>query len=140
MDINAAVLGIIEDLFRQYLAVGDNDNKLGLNAFKHFERRAVPHLGRLNNGNAHFERKLLDGRGGEHAVPALGLIGLSEYSADLAAAVKKPLKAGHRKIGGAHKYRSHQTFSLLKTLWVKRIPSRWSISWQKQRALRASPL
>ena len=112
---------------------------------------AVPQLGGLMHRDIVGQSALLHRRSLKLHTPVLGLVRLGEHPADLVTRLNQSLQRGHREIGRTHKEDSHASSSSAiissnsslvyrrPASSVNRWPSRWSSSWQKQRATISSP-
>ena len=110
----------------------------------------LPEILRLEYGNPGSQGRLLHGRGRQLHAPALGPVRLGIDSYYLEAVCQDPFQAGGRNVRSAHKDNTHGHPSSLcsfisssvryrSMISVYTMPSRWSSSWQKHRAISSSP-
>ena len=150
--VDRAELRQREHFIRQNAPVGHHHQNIRFEALKLSKRGAVAHFFRLEYGKPRPERKLLHrGKAQLHPAP-LGLVRLGEHTDDFKMLVEQLFERGRREIRRPHKNDPHSapyssstaarissSVSMRSALEVKTMPSRWSISWQKQRAVRPVP-
>ena len=147
MDIYGTVFRQSQNVIGQDAAVGHHHQDIRGQGLDLRIGGAVPHFLRLADRQAVGQGQLLH-RGKSHLhAPALGLIRLGKDAHHVELLVQQLLQRGRRKIRRAHKHDTHQnspvsissSVSIRSHFWVKRMPSRWSSSWQKQRPVRPTP-
>ena len=155
MDVDAAQLGVVQDLLGEDPAIGGHHDEVGGQTLDGLQGGAVPQLGGLEDRDVVLQGNHLHRGGQELHAPVLGLVRLGEDAHDLVAGFDESLEGGHRKVRGAHEQDLHQSSSTSRSprssmasmsasvmrtshsslyIW----PSRWSVSWQKQRAVMPS--
>ena len=106
MHVQAAVLRNIQYGLGQNLAVGNDDDDIGLKCRQFGYDLFVPQRIRLQHGNPQFQSLFLYGRKGHLFPSAPLLIGLAVHCSDIEALIVQRLQGRHGKIGRPHKYDS----------------------------------
>ena len=150
VDVHRPVGRDREQVIRQNAAIGHNNENVRPQALEISQRRAVAHLCRLEHRQPRRERDLLDRARLELHAAVFRLVRLREYADHVKPLVEQALQGHGRKIRRAHKHDAHAPHpfaccssssgeSIRIALSMNRTPSRWSISWQKARAVRPRP-
>lgn len=150
MDVHRTIRSHCEQIIRQDAAIGHNDENVRLQALEIGQRRAITHLCRLEHWEPRRERDLLDRTRLELHAAIFRLVRLREHADHVKPLVEQALQGHGREIRRAHKHNAHAPHpfaccssssgeSIRMALSMNRTPSRWSISWQKARAVRPWP-
>ena len=150
MDVDRAIGSHCEQIIRQNATIGHDDENVRPQALESGQRRTVAHLCRLEHRQPRRERDLLDRARLELHAAVFRLVRLREYADHVKPLVEQALQGHGRKIRRAHKHDAHAPHpfaccssssgeSIRMALSMNRTPSRWSISWQKARAVRPWP-
>ena len=150
MDIDRPIGRRCEQIIRQNAAIGHNDENIRLQALEICQRRAVAHLCRLKHREPRRKCDLLDRARLELHAAVFRLVRLCEHTNHIKVFIEQALQGHGRKIRRAHENDAHTPHpfaccssssgeSIRMALSMNRMPSRWSISWQKARAVRPRP-
>ena len=156
MHVDRAIGRRVQNVLRQDLAVGRHYDELRCQLLHDAQSFAVPHFHRLVHWQADRQGIFLYRRK-RHFVPSvLRLVRLGEHTAHVVPVLHQPLQGRHGEVGRAHEQyphsfsspfsasarRMYSSSSSSVSRWsvcsTNRWPSRCSISWQKQRAVRPS--
>ena len=107
MDIDGAILGIVQQFFRQDLAVGCHDNQLRIQGLHDSHRFTVTGFHRLVNLQILGQRIFLHGSGLHFVSTVLGLVRLGDHTANFMAVFHQALQGRHSKIRRSHKQDPH---------------------------------
>ena len=155
MDVEGVTKGEIMDRPGDDLPVGDDDVDVGGGRPDPLERGFVrSDADRLDDREAPFQGEGFDRRGRQAATASGRPVGLGDDELDRMARVEQSAKGGesggrapeedgpHGCLAAAAFFLSFFLISVrfrAESFSTKRMPSRWSISWQKARANRSSP-
>ena len=107
MQVDAAVLGYMQQLRRDDAAVGHHHDDLRGQLLDDVIRRPVPQSAGLIDRDSTLHRQLFDRRGRQDLLAAHRLIAAGKYRADLVPGVQQGLQAGSGNIRGAHEQDTH---------------------------------
>ena len=149
MNVDAAPGGNIQHCLGQNSAVGHHRNHIRLQSPQLLHPGRIPEAGGLVDRDPMGLGQLLHRGLGQLHPPVLGGIRLGIHRHHIKAPGEKSLQAGGGNLRCAHKYNAHRipphicsiSSSVRKreTFSVYKCPSKCSSSWQKQRAISASP-
>ena len=153
MDVDTALGRSGQNVIGEDTPIGCYHNEFRSQLLNQGQSGAIPQLCGLIHRDIVGQGTLLHRRGLELHTPVFGLIWLGEYAAQVVTCLDQGLQRGYREIRRAHKEDPHacsspsasissSSSSLVYSRSVSsenRWPSRWSISWQKQRATMSSP-
>ena len=150
VNVNAPEGGHVQYLLREDPAVGYHGADIRLQGPEGLHRLLLPEIFRLEDRDPRFQSHFLYRAGGQLHTPALGPVRLGIGPYHLEAVCQDPFQAGGRNVRSAHKDNTHGHPSSLCSLIsssvryrsmisVYTMPSRWSSSWQKHRAISSSP-
>ena len=149
MHVDRAVLRYGQNLVRQDLSVRHNDENIRPEALNLLQSRAVAHFSRLEHRDTRLQRQFLDRAGRELHAAIFGLIRLCEYADHIKPLIQQTAERDFSKVRRAHEHDPHPAqssaccsssgSSIRMAFVVNSLPSRWSNSWQKARAVSPSP-
>ena len=102
VNVDAAVLGVVEHVLRQYLAVSGNYDHLGRDLVEKCGEFLALESGRLINGDVTLKRADLDRAGCELVSATNGAVGQSDDTDNVLARVAKSGKRDSGEVGSAH--------------------------------------
>ena len=150
MNVDAPEGGHVQYLLGEDPAVGHHGADVRLQGPEGLHRLLLPEIFRLEDRDPRVQGHFLHRAGGQLHAPALGPVRLGIDPYHLEAVCQNPFQAGGRNVRSAHKDNTHGQPSSLCSLIsssvryrsmisVYTMPSRWSSSWQKHRAISSSP-
>ena len=147
VNVDATESGHIQHLLGQNPAVCHHGADVGLQFPQGFYRLLLPEVLGLKHGNPGSQRHFLHRGSYQLHAPALGTVGLGIDAHNLKTVRQYFFQTGRRNVRRSHEYNPHQSSSPASSSSVRNrsitsvytMPSRWSSSWQKHRAINSSP-
>ena len=111
VNVDGAIGRRVQNILRQYPAVGRHNDQLRRQLLHKAQCLAVPQLHRLVHGDANRQGISLYRRKRHFMSTVFGLVRLGEHAAHVVAVLHQPFQGRHGKVGRPHKQYSHSSSS-----------------------------